>query len=118
MTKQQSTVGNGDNPTASTMLKAAFTFCIVTLSLGANLPDNMVSRFGVDQPVIIGTLIAIVITWCVANRHVLLVVLVCALAMGTNMNQETAEYMNIDRDILLSALIVLVCMPLIAKAID
>ena len=78
----------------------------------------MIARLGLDTNDLFAALAAIVIAGLSVQRSMLLVILILACTIGTNLPSGVAESLGLDRDILFAMLIALVVVPFIAGKID
>ena len=82
---------------------------IVTfMSLGANLPDKIISLNGVDRKLLLIGLLIVVAIALVRYSKFALVLAIAILAIGANLPQEIAGALNIDPRILLLTLAAIV----------
>lgn len=93
------------------MLKFILVFLVLSMSIGVNLPDNMIARLGFQPDYLKVALAAWIITGLVVYRQLALIVLVVALCIGANLPVPLAEQFNINRDYMLAALVAIVILP-------
>ncbi len=100
------------------LIKGAFIFLVLLITIAINLEDNMIARLGFEPTYLIMALVAVVITGLVMHNNLALVVLVLFLSVGANMPVDFMLNFGIDRDILTGILGAIILLPLIAKVID
>jgi hypothetical protein len=99
--------------------KFALVFLTLILVLGANVPENMISRLGFSHAGILSGLTAFVIAGLLMHRRMALVVIVTGLAALVNIpSLEQVIPFGLDRDILTASLIAIVIAPMVAKYFD
>lgn len=100
------------------MTKFFLVFLTLNMSIGVNLDEGILARFGIDTNILIAAALAFVITGLICHRHLALIVLVVLLAIGANVPVESATEMGYDPDYLLAALIGIVIAPFVADQFD
>ena len=78
------------------------------MSIGANLPDEVIGLNGVDRKILVGGLLLVVTIALVRYSKLALVLAIGILAAGANLPQEIAESLNIDPRILMMTLAAIV----------
>lgn len=99
-------------------MRYALTFMILLMAIGVNIPDNMLSRLGIDAGYLLAALIAWVITGLIIHRRLALIVIVVLIALGANLPMDIAARMGIDRDYLTGTLVVVVLAPYIISLFE
>lgn len=91
---------------------------VLFMALGANMPENMIARVGIEPNFLLAGLMAVAISGMVAHRHILLVILVIVTCVGANLSAEYAQQLGINRDYLMATLVAVVLLPVILKLFD
>lgn len=99
-------------------MKFSLIFLILMMTIGVNMPDDMISRLGVDPHFLLIALVAWVITGLIAHRRLALIVLVIGATLGANLPGDIASSLFIDRDHLTATLVALVITPYAVKLLD
>lgn len=99
-------------------LRWVMVFVVVLLAIGANMPDNMIARIGVDSTVLTVILAAIALTGVIAYRNLALVVAMVLLVIGANMPDGFMAGINLDRDVMLATLIALILAPFLQRHLE
>jgi hypothetical protein len=81
---------------------------VFSMSLAVNAPAESLAGLGVDRGILMGALIATVVTGLWAFRDLAFVCLILILAIGANLPAEVAGYLGIDTGWLLATLFSLV----------
>ncbi len=98
-------------------MKYAVFFIVLLVSLGANMPDGVIARLGLEPNYLIALGICAVFTWLCVGRHTALLVGVAGLSIGANLTAASATSMGIDRDVLAALMIALVILPVMVSLI-
>jgi hypothetical protein len=99
----------GKKPRISAITKDIVLVSLVTLmSIGANLPESVISWIGFNQTYLLIGLIAVVVVSLVRYLKFTLVLVIAILAVGANLPSQMAEEVGVDPQIMLFALIAMV----------
>lgn len=99
-------------------MKYLLVFLILVLAIGANLPDNILARYGLDSTMFTVGLAAVAFTGAIAFHRIGLIIVMLVLAIGANLPESVAMEYNLDRDILLATLIALIIVPFVQRHLD
>ena len=88
---------------------------VALMSIGANLPQDMAARFGIDRRFLLGGLVALVAVALVRYLKFTLVLVVAILAVGANLPTDIAREFGVDRHIMMFALIAMVVVSLASR---
>lgn len=94
-------------------LKIFALFLIIFMSTVVNLPDSTIAKLGFEADYLLAALYAIVIAGLIADRTMLLVVLVVGCAVAANLPEQYLSDMGVSKDILIATLVALVVVPFI-----
>lgn len=89
---------------------------IFAMSLAVNAPADSLASLGVDRGVLMGALVATILTGFLAFKDLGFVCLMLVLALGANLPEEIASYYGIDTGWLLATLFALLIV-LVARRI-
>ena len=81
---------------------------VVVMSLSANLPESVVTRFGVDRKILIASLVVVLAIALVRYVRLALVLVVVVLVLGANLPDTLAAELGISPMVMMSALGVVV----------
>lgn len=91
------------------MNKAYLLLAVVSaMSIGANLPDQMIALNGVDRKILVGGLLLVVTIALVRYSKLALLLAIGILAIGANLPQEIAGALNIEPRVLMLTLAAIV----------
>ena len=99
-----------DNPARYIMV-----FITVMLSVSINIGQHTPLSQNFDRSYLVLTLLAIVITGLLANRHLFFIVLVGGLAFAINLPQELLRQYYVHPDLLLATLVAVILAPAFLK---
>ena len=85
------------------------------MSIGANLSNGFMSRFGIDPDILLAALVAFVVTGLIYHRHIALIVLVILMTIAANVSEATAISYGYSPDLMLAGLIALVITPFFSQ---
>lgn len=88
-------------------------FLVLVMAIGVNMPENMISRLGVNSNYLLVALVAVAITALIVHRRIVLIITVVMLAIGANIPEAYIAQFGIDRDYLIAGLVALVIAPLV-----
>ena len=98
--------------------KLTLLFLLLTISMSANLDDNLIARLGISggfAPVILASLVT---TLLLSGRPLMLTGLVLLLSLNANMPTEFVLNFGVDRDYYTGLLAALVLTPTLVRIID
>lgn len=98
-------------------MKYAVFFVVLLVSLGANMPDGVIARLGLEPNYLIALGLCAVFTWLCVGRHTALLVAIAVLSIGANLTAASAEGMGLDRDVLAALMYSLVILPVLVNLI-
>lgn len=81
---------------------------VTLMSVGANLPDQVASGWGVSKDYLLIGLIAMVVVSLVRYLKFTLILAIAILALGANLPAELAQEFGVDRTVMLVALVAMV----------
>ncbi len=81
---------------------------VTLMSIGANLPDTLTKKFGLNKDYLLIGLIAIIAVSLVRYLKFTLILVIAILAVGANLPSDIAQKLSIDPHIMLFALIAMV----------
>jgi hypothetical protein len=99
-------------------MKFTLVFLVMYMSIGANLPDGVIARLGVDPNYLVGALFAFIITGLIAHRHLALIVLVILMCIGANLPADYAAQAGINRDVMMASLVTFALSPYIIRIFE
>jgi len=99
-------------------IKIAFFFIVVFLSLSVNLPDSMVGRLGFDANYVFVACVAMMFSFMIAQRRVIVFILAACLAIIANMPEGVVAEYGVDRDFAAGLLIALLFTPFILDCLE
>jgi len=89
---------------------------IFSMSLAVNAPADSLTSLGVDRGILMGALVATIVTGFFAFEDLGFACLMLVLALGANLPEEIASYYGIDTDWMLATLVALLIV-LVARRI-
>lgn len=98
-------------------MKYAVFFVVLLVSLGANMPDGVIARLGLEPNYLIALGLCAVFTWLCVGRHTAILVAIAVLSIGANLTAASAEGMGLDRDVLAALMYSLVILPVLINLI-
>ncbi|MEW5754962.1 MAG: hypothetical protein AB1810_01530 [Pseudomonadota bacterium] len=98
-------------------MKYAVFFIVLLVSLGANMPDGVIARLGLEPNYLIALGICAVFTWMCVGRHTAVMVAIALLSIGANLTAASAQGMGIDRDVLAALMFSMVILPALINLI-
>jgi hypothetical protein len=99
-------------------MKFLLVFLVIFMVFVANLDSGMLSSVGIDGDIMIGALIALVITGLTVHHNLALIVLILLLCIGANLPQGVLEQWEVDRHTLIATLVALVLLPKIKQLLE
>jgi hypothetical protein len=81
---------------------------IFAMALAVNAPASTLASLGVDRGILMGALVATIVTGLYAFKDLGFVCLMLLLIVGANLPAEIAGHLGIDTSLLLGTLIVMV----------
>lgn len=81
---------------------------VTTMSIGANLPESFMVKFGINQTYLLIGLVAVVAVSLVRYLKFTLVLVIAILAIGANLPNDFAQQIGVDPQIMLFALVAMV----------
>lgn len=101
--------GVGNIFSLSKLTKDIFLVALVSLmSIGANLPESVINKYGIDQKYLLVGLVAVLGFSIVRYLKFTLVLVIAILFVGANMPAELAKEMGVDPHVMLLALMAMV----------
>ena len=97
------------------MKKFALVFFTLSICIGINLPEGVLTSYGIDQNILMVAMIAYLIPGLVRHTNITLIFLIIGLAIAVNVPFEFAESVGYDPKLMLVALIALTLLPLTVR---
>ena len=99
------------------MKRFAIVFFTIFLSVGINLPDEVLARYNIEPNILMMAMAAFIIAGLISHASLGLILLIVFLAVAVNIPVEFTQSIGYDPDIMLVALIALVLLPFTMKQI-
>jgi hypothetical protein len=93
-------------------------FFIITLSIGINVGQHLLTQLNISRSYLLLTLIAMTTAGLIAHRELLFIVLVAAMSVAINLPAEVLTEHGVNRLILLATLLSLIVVPTVMKLWD
>jgi hypothetical protein len=90
-------------------------FFIITLSIGINVGQHLLTQLNISRSYLLLTLIAMTTAGLIAHRELLFIVLVAAMSVAINLPAEVLTEHGVNRLILLATLLSLIVVPTVMK---